>query len=318
MGSWQTGLASGGPTGKRRAMSLRWILALAVGGVALGADAPPPPPPDDTDALLQVGQQLFDDYAPPEVKDQYSFPTREDLDRFAAQVQRALDGDSLEHLAALEPQARAALAAAQAIPGTDDYTGWLALRLDEIDAARQVLRPPAAGHPLPPSVSPIPHYGLWLQREQGRPAPAGAAELMPRLRAAFAAEGVPPDLAWVAEVESSLNPEARSPAGARGLFQLMPDTAHNLGLSLFLPDERTDPEKSARAAAHYLRILHDRFGSWPLALAAYNAGEGRVSRLLAERKAADFAGIAAALPAETRMYVPKVCALVAVRTGTVL
>jgi membrane-bound lytic murein transglycosylase D len=98
----------------------------------------------------------------------------------------------------------------------------------------------------------------------------------------------------------------------------MPDTAHNLGLSLFLPDERTDPEKSARAAAHYLRILHDRFGSWPLALAAYNAGEGRVSRLLAERKAADFAGIAAALPAETRMYVPKVCALVAVRTGTVL
>jgi membrane-bound lytic murein transglycosylase D len=141
---------------------------------------------------------------------------------------------------------------------------------------------------------------------------------MPRLRAAFAAEGVPPDLAWVAEVESSLNPEARSPAGARGLFQLMPDTAHNLGLSLFLPDERTDPEKSARAAAHYLKILHDRFGSWPLALAAYNAGEGRVSRLLAERKGADFAGIAAALPAETRMYVPKVCALVAVRTGTVL
>jgi membrane-bound lytic murein transglycosylase D len=299
-------------------MRLRWILTLAVGGAALAADSPPPPPPDNTDALLQIGQQLFDEYAPPEVKDQYSFPTREDLDRFADQLQRALDGESLDHLAALEPQARAALTAAQAIPGTEDYTGWLALRLDEIDAARQALRPPATGGPLPPSPSPIPHYGLWLGREHGRPEPAGAAELMPRLRAAFAAEGVPPELAWLAEVESNLNPEARSPAGARGLFQLMPETAHNLGLSLFLPDERTDPAKSARAAAHYLRLLHDKFGSWPLALAAYNAGEGRVSRLLADRKATDFAGIAAALPAETRMYVPKVCALVSVRTGTVL
>jgi membrane-bound lytic murein transglycosylase D len=141
---------------------------------------------------------------------------------------------------------------------------------------------------------------------------------MPRLGPAFVAEGVPPQLAWLAEVESSLNPEARSPGGARGLFQLMPDTAHALGLSTFLPDERTDPEKSARAAARYLHTLFVKFGSWPLALAAYNAGEGRVSRLLASRGASDFAGVSSALPAETRMYVPKVCALVAVRTGTLL
>jgi hypothetical protein len=70
----------------------------------------------------------------------------------------------------------------------------------------------------------------------------------------------------------------------------MPDTAHALGLATFLPDERTDPQKSARAAGHYLRSLFDKFGSWPLALAAYNAGEGRVSRLLASRGATDFAG----------------------------
>jgi membrane-bound lytic murein transglycosylase D len=298
-------------------MTLRWIFILAAGGVALGADPPPAPTPDDTDALLQVGQQLFDDYASPEVKAEYSFPTREDLDRFAGRVQRALDGDSLEHLAALEPQARAALAAAKAIPGADDYTGWLALRLDEMAGARQAVGEPV--HPpslLPPS--PIPHYGLWQRRESGRPLPANAAELMPRLRAAFQAEGVPPELAWLAEVESNLDPEARSPAGARGLFQLMPDTAHNLGLSLFLPDDRTNPDKSARAAAHYLHILHQRFGSWPLVLAAYNAGEGRVGRLLTARQASDFAGIAPGLPAETRMYVPKVCAVVAMRTGRTL
>jgi membrane-bound lytic murein transglycosylase D len=98
----------------------------------------------------------------------------------------------------------------------------------------------------------------------------------------------------------------------------MPDTAHALGLTTFLPDERTDPEKSARAAAHYLHMLFTKFGSWPLALAAYNAGEGRVSRLLASSGATDFAGVASALPSETRMYVPKVCALVATRTGVPL
>ena len=138
---------------------------------------------------------------------------------------------------------------------------------------------------------------------------------MPRLRAAFAAEGVPPELAWLAEAESSLNPAARSPAGAKGLFQFMPATAKAEGLSIFLPDERTDPEKSARAAARYLKTLHRRFGNWALVLAAYNAGEGRVSRTLAKRGATSFSAIADALPAETRMYVPKVCALIATRAG---
>ena len=138
---------------------------------------------------------------------------------------------------------------------------------------------------------------------------------MPLLRRAFSEEGAPPELAWLAEVESSFNSSARSPSGARGLFQLKAETARGLGLSTFLPDERTDPGKSAHAAARNLRALGEKFGSWPLALAAYNAGEGRVSRALAARHAVDFAGVAPALPAGTRMYVPEVCALVAIRTG---
>jgi len=138
---------------------------------------------------------------------------------------------------------------------------------------------------------------------------------VPKLRAIFAAEGVPPELVWLAEAESSLNPAARSPVGAKGLFQFMPETAKSMGLSTALPDERTDPEKSARAAARYLRALHGRFGNWALVLAAYNAGEGRVGRTLAAKKAKSFTAIADALPAETRMYVPKVCALIAVRAG---
>jgi membrane-bound lytic murein transglycosylase D len=289
---------------------------------AAGADAPTPTPTMSTDDLYKVGQQLFDQFAPPEVKDQYEFPSKDDWDRFAARLQHALDGNSLEDLAAFEPEARAALGALRALPGNEDYADWLELRIDEIEAAKQAVA--LAGTPAPskPGVrdrsSQIPHYDVWFSRERDRPVPPRAAALMPLLRTAFTAEGVPPQLAWLAEVESNLNPAARSPAGAKGLFQLMPGTAHSLGLSTVLPDERADPEKSARAAARYLRSLFERFGSWPLALAAYNAGEGRVSRLLASRGATDFAGVSSALPVETRMYVPKVCALVAVRTGTLL
>jgi membrane-bound lytic murein transglycosylase D len=95
----------------------------------------------------------------------------------------------------------------------------------------------------------------------------------------------------------------------------MPETARSLGLSTFLPDERANAEKSARAAAQYLHTLHGKFGDWPLAFAAYNAGEGRVRRLLAARATRSFAAISPALSNETRMYVPKVCATIAVRSG---
>jgi membrane-bound lytic murein transglycosylase D len=295
------------------------LFLLACGTLAAAAEPPPSPTPANTDDLYQMGQQLFDEYAPPEIKEQYSFPSKEDWDAFAGRLQQALDNNSLENLAAYETQARAALLALRALPGTDDDARWLELRIDDIEAAKQASVLPRSAIARPPSERgakrSIPYYDLWLGRERVRPEPADADALMPRLRAAFAAEGMPPELAWLAEAESSLNPDARSPAGARGLFQLMPETAHALGLRTFLPDERSDPEKSARAAAHYLKTLYTKFGSWPLALAAHNAGEGRVSRELASRGASDFAGVASALPTQTRMYVPEVCALVAVRTG---
>lgn len=297
--------------------TLRWIPWLAGAALAAGADPPAPATPPDPDDLYKLGQQLFDQYAPADVKEQYAFPSKDQWDKFAARLQHALDNNSLEELAAFEPEARAALAALRTLPGYGDYADWLEMRIDDIDAARQAVAPRGPSPTPGPAglVSGIPLYGLWLGRERGRPVPAAAAALMPRLREAFAAEGVPPELAWLAEAESTLNPTARSPAGASGLFQLMPETAHALGLATFLPDERNDPVKSARAAALYLKMLYNRFGSWPLALAAYNAGEGRVSRELASHSASDFAGVASSLPAQTRMYVPKVCALVAVRTG---
>lgn len=299
--------------------------------------APEPEPALDPDALYQLGKSLFEEFAPPEVKEQFEFPGPQQWDEFAARFQHALENEDLAALAAYVPEARAALAALRVLPGYEDYADWLAERLDYAEAAQlAALTPsPAPVPPLPttppptipakptppesrPSVVrvvPIPHYDLWHARIQTRPMPPQANRLLPSVRAAFAAEGVPPDLAWLAEAESTFNPTARSPVGAKGLYQLMPATARELGLSTLLPDERTHPEKSARAAARYLKQLHGRFHDWPLALAAYNAGPGRVRRTLDAKNARTFAEIAPALPAETRMYVPKVLAILAVRAG---
>jgi membrane-bound lytic murein transglycosylase D len=296
---------------------------------ALGATPPaatPPRPEPTADELFQLGQQLFDQLAPPEIKAQYEFPSKQQWDEFAVRLQKALEGDDLGALADYAPQARAALPALRFFPEYADYTDWLTARLDEIEAAEQIVAPVAARPPAPPrraspalppapAAAVMPHYDLFLARARSSTAPARAAALLPRLRAAFMAEGMPAELVWLAEAESTFNPAARSPAGARGLYQLTPETARGLGLSTFLPDDRTDPEKSARAAARLLRTHYEKFGSWPLALAAYNAGAGRVTRLLEKTSTKTYAGIAAALPAETRLYVPKVCALVATRAG---
>lgn len=290
------------------------LLPLAFAAARAQEQAAPPAqtiPP----AAYDAAKELFDEYAPPEVKEQYRFPTREEAQQALGKIQAAIDSGSLADLAQYADQARDLVPVLQAIPGFSDYGDWLAAKLDELDAAKAIgRRPPAPPAPRPQELG-IPYYQDWLTRLRARPMPSAATELMPRLEADFRAEGVPPELAWVAEAESSLNPDAESPAGAKGLFQLEPATARSLGLSTFLPDERTNPDKSARAAARDLRALGRRFGSWPLALAAYNAGEGRVGRLLAAHHATSYAAVAASLPGETRMYVPKVCALIALRAG---
>jgi membrane-bound lytic murein transglycosylase D len=328
---------------------LRYIVLVGVvlgAGLAAGVAQPagpgagsrpaastPASAPVESDQLFELGKQLFEQLASPEVKAQFEFPTKEQWDAFGLRLQHALEGDSLEELAGYGPEARLALTALRSLEGYEDLADWLEQRIDEIDVAKQLTDaaktpPPKAPPPkVPPQKTPapkpspttrrvlVPHYDVWLARVRGRPLPSRAQTLMPQLRAAFVAEGVPAELAWLAEAESSLNPSARSPVGAKGLFQFMPDTARSLGLGTFLPDERTNPEKSAHAAARYLRMLHGKFGSWPLALAAYNAGEGRVARTLAANRARDYAVIAHALPAETRMYVPKIAALITLRTG---
>ena len=96
---------------------------------------------------------------------------------------------------------------------------------------------------------------------------------------------------------------------------MLKDTAKRYGLRTWPLDHRLRPEESARAASSYLADPHGQFKDWRLALAAYNAGEGTVQRLLTQRKARTFDAIAPRLPAETQMYVPRVEATLARREG---
>lgn len=131
---------------------------------------------------------------------------------------------------------------------------------------------------------------------------------MPIFEQALECEGVPLELKYLPIIESALNPNAVSPAGATGLWQFMLPTARGLGMEInSLVDERRDPHRSSQMAARYLRQLYDIYGDWSLAIAAYNCGPGNVNKAL--RRAGDggkkdFWEIYPYLPAETRGYVP--------------
>ncbi|MCC5844256.1 MAG: lytic transglycosylase domain-containing protein [Verrucomicrobia bacterium] len=234
-------------------------------------------------------------------------------------LEQVIRTGTLQDLSDWAPMAREAHRAIADVQEWTPYADWLFQRLDYTDLARFLIlgqRTPAPGPraaPAPPRPPPNQNV-LWQNRMRARPAPRTAEALVPMLKPVFERRGVPPEWVWIAEVESSFNPEARSPVGAVGLFQFMPRTGESLGLELSPVDQRTDPEKSADAAARYLRQLYGRFQDWPLVLAAYNAGQGRVSGLM-RRHGNSFEAIAPHLPTETRMYVPKVLAAVQAREG---
>jgi membrane-bound lytic murein transglycosylase D len=123
-------------------------------------------------------------------------------------------------------------------------------------------------------------------------------------------EGLPEDLFYLALIESGLSPKARSKANAVGIWQFIKPTGVRYGLRVDRwIDERRDPEKSTRAAARFLKHLYKRFGSWHMAMAGYNAGEGRVRRSIKRYGTKDYWALSkyrrGAFRRETRSYVPK-------------
>jgi len=131
----------------------------------------------------------------------------------------------------------------------------------------------------------------------------------------LAANDMPQDLIYLAMIESGFNPTAKSPVKASGMWQFMSATAKQYGLRVGgRADERNNPARATDAAIKYLSSLYDRFGSWYLAAAAYNTGQGRVARIMKQETGqtkgtdADYYRISHRLPQETRDYVPKMIA----------
>lgn len=159
------------------------------------------------------------------------------------------------------------------------------------------------------------HFETWLKRSE---------RYLPYVRRVFAERGLPHDLVYLPFVESGYNTTIRSRAGAQGMWQFMPFTGKKYGLHVgWWLDERNDPYKATHAAADYLTKLYEEFGDWYLALAAYNAGEGRVAKAIARSGCDDFFDLSQMqqgqtkggkrsyyLPQETRHYVPKLMAVI--------
>jgi len=279
----------------------------------------------DLNDVLDSVQQFAQENLDPDVLRALQSVDREKVQDFLDHYQEYLRGDYVLDVAQLKDAANAILPLLDAHEATQPYAAWLRERLDYFEAADELkaTAPPPKrepGKPLPPPTNPSfkSEQELWMKKVTPRPWPKGAAAIVPKLKAIFAAERVPAALVWLAEVESGFDPRAESPAGALGLFQLMPATAKRFGLRLWPRDQRRQPEAAAEAAAKYLRALHQEFGDWRLAVAAYNCGAGAVQKSLARYHAKSFERIAPHLPAETQMYVPKVEATILHREGVEL
>lgn len=143
-------------------------------------------------------------------------------------------------------------------------------------------------------------YPAQTARNLGR-----AVAYFPIFEAELAAAGLPESLKYLPVIESALRPYAMSRVGAEGLWQFMPETAPEYGLRVDeYVDERLDTYAATQGAIRYLQSAYDYLGDWSLAIAAYNAGKGRVRRAQRRSGGKNFWRVRRYLPRETRKYVP--------------
>lgn len=204
------------------------------------------------------------------------------------------------------PSERAPSSAGRPFAGFDDSLNRAADSLLVYAAQSSI---PAADVPLTAVASQDdPRSRLWVDRSLS-PAAQRLNLLRPVVEPILRSHGVPSVFAAVVLVESGGKVTALSPKGARGPWQLMPDTARRYGLRVDeIHDDRLDLFMATDAAARYLHDLYTRFGDWRLALAAYNTGEANVGSAILRAHSEDFDQLTnlRMLPLETRNYVPRV------------
>jgi membrane-bound lytic murein transglycosylase D len=254
---------------------------------ALAADAPvgtdraaetgePAPAPEDAEAL------------PPDESEEADASLREQVETLTAEVEALRE--LVTDLSAQVARTRPALHSYR-LPESMTFAGE-AVPLNRWDVAERLEREFYLALAQPASVI------FWLKR---------SARYFPYIEEQLRAAGLPEDLKYVAVVESALRPRAYSWAHASGIWQFIADTGRRYRLRVTKAwDERRDPERSTAAAIAYLTDLHRRFKDWPLALAAYNAGEGRVEAAMKHQGVAEYYRLA--LPVETERYLFRILA----------
>jgi membrane-bound lytic murein transglycosylase D len=235
-------------------------------------------------------------------------------DRLERELDRILDGINALELAAL--QQGDGFAEQKSEPAPIDEANELTPTVDQNVKAKAEaeIKSTRSGLPLMMTDQVAGYINYFSNRGRGtvERALARSGRYEDMIRRTLQEEGVPEELIYLAQAESGFHPLAVSRAGARGMWQFMGSRAKGYGLERnWWVDDRQDPEKATRAAAHHLRDLYNEFGDWYLAMAAYNSGPGTVQSAVKRTGYADFWELynRNVLPKETRNYVPIIVAV---------
>ena len=245
------------------------------------------------------------------------FDLRSDLnsdDRLQRELDRILDGINALELAAL--QQGDGFAEQKSEPAPIDEANDLTPAVDQnVKATAEAeIKSTHSDLPLAMTDQVAGYINYFSTRGRGtlERALARSGRYEDMIRRTLREAGVPQELIYLAQAESGFHPLAVSRAGARGMWQFMGSRAQGYGLERsWWVDDRQDPEKATRAAAHHLKDLYNEFGDWYLAMAAYNSGPGTVQNAVKRTGYADFWELYRrnVLPKETRNYVPIIVAV---------
>src|ERR1700723_124707 len=235
-------------------------------------------------------------------------------DRLERELDRILDGINTLELAALQPGDGFAEQKSEPAPIDEANEATPAVDQNVKAKAEAEIKSTHSDLPLVMTDQVAGYINYFSNRGRGtlERALARSGRYEEMIRRTLREEGVPQELIYLAQAESGFHPLAVSRAGARGMWQFMGSRAKGYGLERsWWVDDRQDPEKATRAAAHHLHDLYNEFGDWYLAMAAYNSGPGTVQSAVKRTGYADFWELRGrgALPAETTNYVPIILAM---------